>query len=393
MAGTFKTHDKNGNEMVRCEVCGRYYHQLSVHLAKKHKMSVEEYKRQYPGCPTISAWASQQVSEAQKKAQRGQHTQTETHANVVPNITANINDWEGTELDFGAAKLTVKRTAEMSDRDRGFIPEHDPNYHVDGELAEMLALGVEQGDNVMMVGPTGCGKTTLAEELAALINQPARRANLHGDVRSSDFVGEKVVEVDPETSQSVITWKDGILPEAMRNGYWLLLDEVDAAPPQILFVLQAVLDSGKLILTSNHGEVVEPHPDFRIITTANTTGRGDDTGLYAGTNVLNEAFLDRFGTVIQHNYLPPKVEAGVVSKKTGVEIAAAQRCVEVARLVRNGFDNEECYCTLSTRRLISWAKKIKALGAQKAAKVAVLNKLNREDADYVAGVIQRIFGN
>jgi len=392
MAGSFQEVDKDGNKKIMCEVCGRYFHQLSVHLSKKHGMSVDEYKQQYDGAPTISEWASQQVSDAQKKAQRNVFRPREVVQNMVSTETDN-KDWAGKRLAFGAANLVIRNIAELSETEQKFVPAHDANYHVDGELAEQLALGIEQGDNVMMIGPTGCGKTTLAQEIATLITQPVRRANLHGDVRSSDFVGEKVVEIDPATGESVIVWKDGILPEAMRNGYWLLLDEVDAAPPQILFVLQAVLDSGKLILTANHGEVVDPDPNFRIITTANTTGRGDDSGLYAGTNILNEAFLDRFGTVIKHSYMPEKVEAKVIERKTGVDANTAAKMVEVAVFVRNGFDNEECYCTLSTRKLIGWGRKVAAIGIHKAAQVAVLNKLNREDAEYVGGIIQRVFGN
>jgi cobaltochelatase CobS len=374
--------DKNGNERVRCEVCGAYKHQLSVHL-KTHGMDVEEYKRQHPGAPTISEYASRRTSEAQKKAQRGTPAKTVQAAPIKP----------GSILSFGVANLAINNEADIGEGDRKHIPIHDPEFDLDPDMVEILALGIEQGDNVMIIGPTGCGKTAGTKELACLLSQPVRRVNLHGDVRASDFVGEKVVDVDPVTSQAVVVWKDGVLPEAMRKGYWMLLDEVDAGSPGILFVLQAVLDSGMLVLTGNGGEVIHPHPNFRIVTTANTNGQGDDTGMYtAGTQVLNEAFLDRFGTVISQGYLPEDKEAKVVARKAKITISLAKKMVECAKMVRAGLDNEECRCTLSTRRLIAWAQKADKLGTTKAAQVTIINKLNNEDADFVKGIIQRVIG-
>jgi len=389
--------DRNGNEMIECQECGRWYHTLAVHLKSRHGMDVHTYKAKHLGAPTISLFGSNQISMAQKGKQlnnlNGNADKPENGANVItlePTVSPAVAN--GLALTFGAAELSLRPDNGLDEIDKKHIPNHDPNFDLDPAVTEMLALGIEQGDNVLMVGPTGCGKTATVKELAALLNQPVKRVNLHGDIRASDFVGEKVVEIATSTNQAIVSWKDGVLPDAMRRGYWLLLDEIDAATPQILFVLQSVLDSGQLVLTANHGEVVEPHENFRIISTANTTGHGDDTGLYVGTNTLNEAFLDRFGTVIFQDYIPQTQEAMIIHRKANVGLDVAKKLVEVAKYVRNGLIHEECHCTLSTRRLIMWANKIGKLGVHKAAQVAVLNKLSKEDETYVKAIVQRIFG-
>ena len=258
-----------------------------------------------------------------------------------------------------------------------------------------LGIALQEGEPALMVGPTGCGKSAGFLELAARLNQPVRRVNLHGDVRVADFLGEKVVEVDPETEQSVVRWKDGILPQAVRTGQWLLLDELDAAPPQILFVLQGLLEKGgNLVLTGNEGEVIKPHANFRVVATANTLGRGDESGLYAGTHVLNEAFLDRFGVVLECDY-PTMAQEGKILKKKNPTLTDedANKMVAVANAVREAFKRDECAVTFSTRRLLSWARKTVIMkDAQKASDIAVLNKMTGEDRKFVSDLIQRHWG-
>jgi len=298
-------------------------------------------------------------------------------------------------LRFGVATVAVRD--DLTPYDEVFVPEWDENFQVDDRLFETLAVCAADDIPALLVGPAGCGKTQGVRMIAALLNQPVRKISLNADVRSSDFVGQKSIDVDEATGTSIVTFKDGILPDAMRRGHWLVLDEFDATPPGIAFVLQSVLEPGHVLtLLDNYGEVVTPHPSFRLFATGNTIGKGDESGLYTGTNVMNEATLDRFVT-IECTYVVPSVECEILTSKTGVAAQIAKRLVDVATLVRQGFDKNECFCTFSTRRLLAWAAFTTRFGANDAAvvrgyKLAVASKLGREDRLYVAGVVQRVIG-
>jgi len=304
---------------------------------------------------------------------------------------------DGKTLNFDGAKLCPRTDA--TEYDKLFIPSWDPLYEPDWSLFSSLALCVREDLNVLLVGPTGAGKSTAVLMLASLLQQPVRRVNMHGDIRSADFLGQKVLEPDPETKQASVFFRHGVAPEAAKLGHWLLIDEIDATPAAMLMALQAMLEPGHpIVLSSNHGEVVPTHAEFRMLATANTLGHGDETGLYAGTNVLNEATLDRF-VVLRVEYPKPEQEVKILLEKGQIDLAIVKSFVEVARLVRNGYGANECYCTLSTRRLITWCKLYKhfllaskdtTTALRKSYQLAVGNKLSPEDGKYVAGVVQRV---
>lgn len=304
------------------------------------------------------------------------------------------------ELQIGVARLTVR--GDLTEYDRDFVPPFDDLYHLDDDALETLAICAADDMPALLVGPTGCGKSTLIQMLGALLDQPVRRVNLHGDVRASDLLGEKVLDVDPKSGQTTVQWRDGVVPDAMRRGHWLILDEYDACPSAIAMTLQAVLETGhRLVLAANHGEFVKPHPAFRMFATGNTLGRGDDTGLYTGSNLMNEATLDRF-VIMTRGYPVAAAEAQVLVDKCGVEAETARRLVQVATMVRNGCDKGEAFCTFSTRRLLAWAKLTVRYAAggppgrgavARAYRLAVGSKLGKEDAVYVAGVVQRVLGH
>lgn len=387
--------DAKGNERVRCEVCDEYFHSLAVHIASKHGLNVEKYKGMFPGAPTMSVYGKSRLSEGKSANGKTKETpaplQETDSADPAVSLAETLSELE--YLYFGTSKLVVRKS--LSELDAANVPEHDVNYKFwDLDSLEAVATAIELDTNILLVGPTGCGKTSMVVELGALLNHPVKRVNMDGDVRSSDFLGQMMLTVDTETGQAVTNWVDGVLPQAMRNGWWLILDELDGAPAHILMNLQSVLEKGhKLTLKENFGETVTARPSFRIIATANTLGHGDDSGLYVGTNVLNEATLDRFGLVLSCSYPPATQESEIVVSKSGLAKSMSGLFCEVANKIRAGNSNDECTCTFSTRRLINWAVfTVKFGNPKKAAKYAVLQRLNKEDKTYVLGVMQRVIG-
>ena len=407
---SWNPYDKDGNAMVKCEECGRYYHRLDVHLARKHGINVKEYQQKYPGAETISEYAKQRASEAQKGGVRAINQVMKTKAKDIATSKQESSSKTGTGFRFGCAELFPINRDELDDKlDVPHIPEFDEDW-VTGEQEkeqwEYLALGISANENVFWTGPTGCGKTAGTEQVAAVLGQPCQRLNMDGEIRKSEFVGKMKVVIDKDTGNSITKWVDGVLTNCMRRGHWLILDELDAAPQTILLVLQRVLESGKkLTLAENDGEVVEAHPRFRIIATANTKGSGDESGMYTGTGVLNQAFLDRFAVTIEANYPQEKYETRILVDKTGLDSDTSRKMVSVANKVRKALKNEECSCTFSTRRLLAWASMALRMGAtknatstdfskavQRSAKITVLSRLETEDKEFVAGLIQRHFG-
>lgn len=377
--------DVKGYHRIKCKICDEYFHQLTPHLVRKHKIQPEEYLEAYGETPLVSEFARERMA-LKKRAYWAAKKGEEKKLGIKTK-----EEEQQKRLFFGKISLPIR--GDLNEYSSQFVPSHDENYKYNLEQLIPLAVGVSQNDNILMVGPTGCGKTTLIQELASILNQPFRRYNLNGQVKVAHFLGEKTLEPSDD-GQAIVVWVDGVLPQAMRCGFWLLLDELDMCPPQILAALQGVLEQDKiLVIMDNQGEVVKPHPDFRIFATANTLGKGDESGLYAGTNILNEAFLDRFGTILECPYLEPDEEIDVLMLKTGIDKAIAEKMVETANKVRLGFEKDECYSTFSTRKLLSWASKaVVSDDVVQSCKVAVLNRLPRDDREFVANVLQRIFG-
>jgi cobaltochelatase CobS len=299
-------------------------------------------------------------------------------------------------LRFGRLELAVREDLTPADEFR--VPAFDEQYYLDPVRLEDLAAAVQVRIPAFLCGPPGSGKTSVVLQLAALLNQPAVRVNLGGQPHVADLLGEKALTVEPASGQAVTEWRDGPVTEAVRRGWWLILDEYTAMPPSVTLRLQGLLEvGGSLVLAENGGEVVEPHPSFRLFATDNTTGRGDDTGLYQGTQAQNDANLDRF-VVFACDYPPPAEEAAILVRKTGIPAKVARMMVEVATLVRSGMQKSETFCTLGTRRLLAWASFAAAYAnghaytapAARAYRVAVRSKLGAEDAAYVDGVAKRV---
>ncbi len=387
--------DDKGREKIQCLICGNWYHRVDVHVKKKHAMTAEDYVAKYPGAPTIS-------DTAVKLGWPGTGAKRPARTGPKKSKAAKklLKKTKSTKDSFRLGVATLGMRGELEEAEKPLVPVHDDDWSVDDvvmRLWEDIAIGIEDNEPVYVGGPTGCGKSAGINELAAVINQPVLRVNLNRDFKVSQFVGRTDLKLD-ENGNQFTEFKYGVLPQAIKNGWWLLLDEIDQAHPDVLMALQAVLEGQPLVLTENFGEIVDPKADdrsknFRILATANTFGKGDDTGLYNGAKIMNEATLDRFGVTVKATYPQKNSEAKILQKKAGIEADVALKMVTIAHKIREAFLKEECSCTFSTRRLIMWAKKYSRYNdIRRAAEISVLNKLDDDDARLLTDLIQRHFG-
>jgi cobaltochelatase CobS len=397
MGNNTKQFDDKG-EKIRCEICGFWYHRLEVHVKKEHKISREEYIVRFPGKPTISTAARKNASRAKKDPRMISSPVKEAFfVNEFENGKAITgNEMSGNrKLDIGVASLEIVPDSELSATQLAEVPVNDDRWFPgkrEKEYMEIIAAAIQDDDNVFIFGPPGGGKTTFLKQLGAVTNTPVVIFQFSNGISVEDFIGEKELVTD-ETGNTITKWRDGAFTRCWRNGYYIIFDEFTAAPANIMLRLHGPLDGNELIVIENGGEVIPKHPRTRIFATDNTNGRGDDSGMFTGTNVMNEATLDRFGTVIEFSYPDKVTERKILVSKTGISSEVAKNMVEVAVIVREAFNNEECYCTFSTRRLIAWAKKAIRFGDErKAAEISVLGRLSRDDSAFVDSIIQRIFG-
>jgi cobaltochelatase CobS len=374
MGSARQRRDDRGREKVQCRDCTLWYHRLDLHVASKHD-GIEKYLARHPGAPLMSE------SARKKESLKGGEAEA-----TAP---------DDQSFKFGVARL---RERECDDDERRLVPVHDEDWtlgDVEREALDALALAIEDDENVLIAGPAGVGKSTLVKELGAILNVPLRRMPFRGDMRVSDIIGSKSLAIDPDSGQSVTTYEQGWLPDAAQRGHWVLVDEIDAGPAEVMFTLFPVLENPRsLTLSADRGgrEIVFD-PRFRFIATANTLGWGDESGLYAGTSAMNEALLDRFHTVITLGYPDEASEVKRLVQASGIAPELAQKMVTAAKAIREAQKRDQTAVSFSPRRLIMWAKKAVRMGDPiRAARYTVTNRLPDEDATFVANMIQRFFG-
>lgn len=373
---------------LRCEADGveAYYHRLEKHLQDTHGMSVDEYHVHHPGAPV--------KSEAAERADRRAKRRSGSVGRPSPEPEPETDDDGIPAYTFGCARILGR--VDLDDEDKVHVPVHDEHWNIgesEQSALEALALGIETNQNVLIVGPPGVGKSTLARELAAIANAPLRYLPINGEIRTDDLMGGDQLLVDRETGQIVTKHVDGPLPEAGERGHWVLFDEFDSLPNHVGFILHGVLEEVRKLTRANGTRVVFDG-NFRVIATANTLGLGDDTGHFAGTGPMNRALLDRFGIVIRVGYPEQDDEIEMLVNKCSIRRTVAENMVAVARQVREAAANETSNADLSPRRLLMWAMTTKKMGgnAVKAARYTIINRLAKEDADFVSGLVQRKFG-
>ena len=277
-----------------------------------------------------------------------------------------------------------------------YVPEIDPGYCFDPDTTLAILAGFAFNRRVMVQGYHGTGKSTHIEQVAARLNWPLVRINLDGHVSRIDLVGRDAIVVRDD--HQVTEFREGLLPWAIQRPIALSFDEYDAGRADVMFVIQRVLEaSGKLTLLDQN-RVISPHPFFRLFATSNTIGLGDASGLYHGTQQINQGQMDRWSIVTTLNYLEHDKEAAIVlSKAPHYENAEGRRTimamVRVADMTRNAFMNGDISTVMSPRTVITWAENA-AIFADigLAFRVSFLNKCDELERPAVAEFFQRAFG-
>jgi len=355
-------------DKVRCEICGEEMHFLEPHLGKAHNLTVGAYQYSYPGKPVVSEAGKEKLAAV----------------NANPKIDGNIKKLFGVSINKSV--LTIP----MFSKPQPTTPAIDPEFVFDKESL-MVALYVVANNNTkraMYVGPTGCGKTTGIEQVAARLNWGWTRLNLDSNITRDALIGTWKLN-----EHSVMVWQDGLLTNAMRHGHLTCIDEIDGGDPSVTMCIQSILE-GRPLTIPETGEVVPPHTDFRLFATGNTGGQGDATGLYNGTQVQNFATMDRFNLTVECDYPNKASETKILKGKTGIDDPMIlDKMTEVASLVRTAFKKGDMVATMSTRTVVEVGKALCDFGdVNMAYRLAFVNKLNSDDRTLVKELIQRVWG-
>jgi len=287
--------------------------------------------------------------------------------------------------------MVVKGYSEASDR----VPERDPTYKFDPDTTMAILAGFSHNRRVMIQGYHGTGKSTHIEQVASRLNWPCVRVNLDSHISRIDLIGKDAIKL--RDGKQVTEFQEGILPWALRTNTAIVFDEYDAGRADVMFVIQRVLEvDGKLTLLDQN-KVITPHPQFRLFATANTVGLGDTTGLYHGTQQINQGQMDRWSLVATLNYLSHDSESAIVLSKNPVYNTDSGRkivsqMVTVADLTRTAFMNGDLSTVMSPRTVITWAQNASIFrDVGYAFRLSFLNKCDELERQTVAEFYQRCF--
>ncbi|MGY9082776.1 MAG: AAA family ATPase [Acidimicrobiales bacterium] len=272
-----------------------------------------------------------------------------------------------------------------------YVPEVDDAYRFDPEVTQAILAGFMHNRRVLVQGFHGTGKSTHIEQVAARLNWPTVRVNLDGHISRMDLVGRDAVVV--RDGQQVTEFVEGVLPWAIQRPVALVFDELDAGRPDVMFVIQRILERDGRFTMLDQNRVLSPHAGFRLFATANTVGLGDMTGLYHGTQLLNQAQVDRWNIVARLNYLEAEAESEIVLGR----VPAASHVTEMvamADMTRQGFVAGDISTVMSPRTVIDWAENTAIFGdVRRAFELSFLNKCDEAEWPVLDEYWQRAFGS
>ena len=313
-------------------------------------------------------------------------TDNKNDASNKPNKEISVREAFGIETD-----MVVKGFEEKSDR----VPDIDETYKFDPDTTLAILAGFSHNRRVMIQGYHGTGKSTHIEQVAARLKWPAVRVNLDSHISRIDLIGKDAIKL--RDGVQITEFHEGILPWALRNPVAIVFDEYDAGRADVMFVIQRVLEhDGKLTLMDQN-EIIQPNPNFRLFATANTVGLGDTTGLYHGTQQINQAQMDRWSLVATLNYLSVDAETSIVLAKAPIYNTdngrkTIKQMVTVADLTRTAFMNGDLSTVMSPRTVINWAQNAEIFRSMGYAfRLSFLNKCDELERQTVAEFYQRCF--
>lgn len=279
-----------------------------------------------------------------------------------------------------------------------YVPERDDAYHFDKDTTLAILAGFMHNRRVIVQGYHGTGKSSHVEQVASRLNWPSMRVNLDSHISRIDLVGKDAIVI--KDGQQITEFREGILPWALQRPIALCFDEYDAGRPDVMFVIQRVLEFGGKLTLLDQNKVIHAHPQFRLFATANTIGLGDSSGLYHGTQQINQAQMDRWSLVTTLNYLPFEDEVKIILGKCPVFANDAQgqetvaSMVRLAQMTRDAFVAGEISTVMSPRTVIVWAENAVIFGHDYAQsfRLSFLNKCDEMERPVIAEFYQRCFG-
>lgn len=364
---------------VKCAVCGHQDHSLYKHITDAHGMTPADYHAAHPGAELLSPFGARIYKDIAKRSPAAIEAQP-----------IDVDSLVAFGVGFGASNSPKHiRGYRGFNAETHYVPAADTNYVFPVELTKNFLLGVATGAKMYIMGPTGSGKTSMAEQVAARLGRPFCRVQMHAEMEPVELTGTWYVN---EHGTMEYMYSDFVTMLQLPSV--ICLDEYDSGNPTVTALANAVLEGKPLVLANKAGERVRPHPDCIIVATGNTNGLGDETGLYASTAVQSFATMNRFQMFLVVDYMGQDDEIMLLTKR--YPRILHQHChdmVKFANAVRDGFKGGTMQVVLSTRQLVNWGQWLMMTGNMKMSyNLAFGNQLGREDKKVCGELYQHIFG-